>query len=51
MNQHSYLEILVWLQDAVHLRRPELQPVACILNHDNLFAYGMLLSGSFWLKS
>jgi len=52
MNQHCYLEILVWLlHDAVLLRRPELQPDACILHHDNLFTHDMLMSGSFWLKN
>lgn len=50
MNQHCYLEILVWLQNVVHLRRTELQPAAYILNHDNLFTHDMLLSGSFWLN-
>jgi hypothetical protein len=50
-NQHCYLEILVWLHDAVCLGRPELQPDACILHHDNLFTHDVLLSGSFWPKN
>jgi hypothetical protein len=51
MDQHCYLEILVWLHEAVRLRRPELQADACILHHDNLFTHDMLLSGSFWPKN
>lgn len=51
MNQHCYLEILVCLHDAVHLKRPELQPDACIMHHDNFFTHDMLLSGSFWPKN
>lgn len=35
----------------VHLRRPELQPCACVFHHDSSFALDVLMSGTLWLKN
>jgi hypothetical protein len=35
VNQTYYVEILKWLCEAVHRKRPELWPNDCILHHDN----------------
>jgi hypothetical protein len=50
VNQHCYLEILARLCEAVHRRRPELWPHACILHHDNAPAHDVLAVREFLVK-
>jgi hypothetical protein len=51
VNQAYYVEeILKWLHEAVHRRRPELLPNECFLHHD-IAPVHKALSTSFWPKN
>jgi hypothetical protein len=50
VNQHSYLEILARLHEAVHQRRPELWPDVWILHHDSALAHDALTVWEFLAK-
>jgi hypothetical protein len=51
VNQAYYVEILKQLHEAVHRKRPKLQPNNSVLLHDNAPAHKHSLSSSFWPKN
>jgi len=46
-NQAYYVEILKWLHESVHSKRPELWPNGCILHHDTAPAHKALSDKQF----
>ena len=51
VNQQSYQEVLVYLRDAVHRKRPEfLENQTSMLHHDNVSAHTSLLIHSYVAK-
>jgi hypothetical protein len=50
VKQAYYVEILKWLHEAVHRKKPELWPNNWILHNDDNAPAHMTLASSFWSK-